>query len=185
MYQLGSACYVVNESKQILLGKRTNSPGKGQWAAPGGKLLHDAETFAQCAYRELLEETGIKAPNLIPIGHKQFLGVPPVESWLVFRFLIRVPDTTVASLTEADKCDVWEWFDLHNLPTDLLTYIPPIEELLQQPPKQYTCERCHETTPATSWGPGWITCPGCKFVARTVYEKLHAIREPGEHKTWE
>lgn len=44
--------------------------------------------------------------------------------------------------------------------------------------KQYECEACLVTSPATSWGPGWITCPNCGFVARTVYEKLHNLRAP-------
>lgn len=44
--------------------------------------------------------------------------------------------------------------------------------------KQYECEACSVTSPATSWGPGWITCPNCGFVVRTVYEKQHGLRSP-------
>jgi len=46
--------------------------------------------------------------------------------------------------------------------------------------KVYTCERCAATTPATQWGPGWITCPACGFVVRTVFEKKHGLRDPSQ-----
>lgn len=47
-------------------------------------------------------------------------------------------------------------------------------------PKLYTCERCAEVTPAVHWGPGWITCPKCQYVARTVFEKKHNLRDPSK-----
>ena len=47
--------------------------------------------------------------------------------------------------------------------------------------KTYECEACQTTTPSRLWGPGWITCPRCGFVARTVYEKAQGLRLPSEH----
>lgn len=44
--------------------------------------------------------------------------------------------------------------------------------------KTYLCERCERESPSAEWGPGWITCPICGFVARTVFEKANHIREP-------
>lgn len=41
------------------------------WCLPGGKL-DDGETIEHCAYRELLEETGIKVP--ITPGAYKYLG---------------------------------------------------------------------------------------------------------------
>lgn len=46
------------------------------------------------------------------------------------------------------------------------------------PEKTYECEACAHVTPARTWGPGWITCPVCGYVARTVYEKKHNLRPP-------
>lgn len=52
---------VVIQSGHILLVKRGDMPGKGQWALPGGFLNQD-ETMLDGAIRELKEETKIKVP---------------------------------------------------------------------------------------------------------------------------
>ena len=48
----------------ILLIKRKNDPGKGEWALPGG-FVEVGETILESAYRELEEETGIKCADLL------------------------------------------------------------------------------------------------------------------------
>ena len=52
---------VVVQSGHILLVKRGDMPGKGQWALPGG-FLNQEETMLNGAIRELKEETKIKIP---------------------------------------------------------------------------------------------------------------------------
>ncbi len=52
---------VVIQSGHILLVKRGDMPGKGQWALPGG-FLNQEETMLDGAIRELKEETKIKVP---------------------------------------------------------------------------------------------------------------------------
>ena len=53
---------VVIQNGRVLMIRRKNAPGKGQWALPGGFLEPD-ETMVQSAIRELYEETNI---NLTP-----------------------------------------------------------------------------------------------------------------------
>ncbi len=51
---------VVRRGQQILLVQRAKPPGIGKWGFPGGHLEH-GETVAECAVRELREETAIAA----------------------------------------------------------------------------------------------------------------------------
>ena len=49
---------VVDGALQVLLIERSAAPGEGQWAIPGGAILH-GETMEQAAVRKLAEETGV------------------------------------------------------------------------------------------------------------------------------
>jgi 8-oxo-dGTP diphosphatase len=51
---------VVRRGEQILLVQRAKPPGMGKWGFPGGHL-ELGETVAECAVRELREETAIAA----------------------------------------------------------------------------------------------------------------------------
>jgi len=48
----------VLRDEKILLVKRKNSPAKGQWAIPGGKIK-PGERLKKAAEREIFEETGL------------------------------------------------------------------------------------------------------------------------------
>lgn len=58
----------IGYPKQLLIVQRGVEPGKGQWALPGGNLNPD-ELLSECAARELKEETGLTANELIPVGN--------------------------------------------------------------------------------------------------------------------
>jgi len=49
---------VVFRENRVLLVKRTQQPGKGFWAIPGGRL-ELGETLKEAAEREVREETGV------------------------------------------------------------------------------------------------------------------------------
>ena len=49
---------VVDGALQVLLIERSAAPGEGQWAIPGGAILH-GESMEQAAVRKLAEETGV------------------------------------------------------------------------------------------------------------------------------
>lgn len=74
---------------QVLMMQRRKEPNLGQWTAPGGKVeLH--ESPAECAVRELAEETGLVAagrPELRLIVTET--SPLPNWQWLMFIYLVR------------------------------------------------------------------------------------------------
>jgi colanic acid biosynthesis protein WcaH len=61
---------VRNEMKQVLLGKRSNAPAKGQWFVPGGRVYKD-ERLHQALERVIGEELGVLGAST----SAEFLGV--------------------------------------------------------------------------------------------------------------
>ena len=59
----------------------------GKWNGLGGKL-DPGETPEECAFREIMEESGLKAKNLILKGIITFPGFSDDEDWYTFLFVI-------------------------------------------------------------------------------------------------
>ena len=62
MPQLATICYIDNGKELLMLhrNKKPNDVHEGKWIGVGGKL-EQGETPQECAAREILEETGLKA----------------------------------------------------------------------------------------------------------------------------
>lgn len=65
--------YIIHDDKVLLMlrNKKKNDMNEGKWIAPGGKF-EESENAFECAERELLEETGIRAYNLKKRGEILF-----------------------------------------------------------------------------------------------------------------
>ncbi len=94
--------YALVDGK-VLMMRRRKQPNLGQWTAPGGKVeLY--ESPAECAVRELAEETGLMAtgrPELRVIATE----TSPLSGWqwLMFIYLVcEVSGELVASCPEGD-----------------------------------------------------------------------------------
>lgn len=122
---------IVRDGDHILIGKRKNAHGSGTWAFPGGHLEFK-ETPEECAARELLEETGLRAlsvkrgawTNDVIDGSKHYIT------------LFMIVDQFEGSLEtkEPEKCEGWEWHRFEDLPKPLFA---SIESLLQQNPRLF------------------------------------------------
>ena len=58
---------IITFKGKFLLLKRNNSPVKGEWWLPGGRV-RKGETLEEAVKREVLEETGLKCRSIHQVG---------------------------------------------------------------------------------------------------------------------
>lgn len=106
---------LVVRGNQLLLGKRIGKHMPGYYAAPGGHL-EPGESFAKCAEREVMEETGLSAEQVrfLCLGHYQF-----GEQFYVDVDMVAVCPEGTPRTREPDKCAGWDWYEIDNLPSPL------------------------------------------------------------------
>lgn len=110
----GVAVAVVRDGV-ILLGKRLNCIGSGEWQMPGGKP-EPGELLEQAAVRELREETGLVAVS------QQYAGshVAKLSDGVFLRTHYFLVDALgVPMNVEPDKCDGWEWQPIGSPPSPM------------------------------------------------------------------
>ncbi len=104
---------MVLKNGKVLLGKRKNAHGAGEWQFPGGHLEY-METFEECAKREAKEEAGIEIKNV------KFQFLANVKKYAPKHYvhigLTAEYKSGKVRAMEPEKCDKWEWFDLDKLP---------------------------------------------------------------------
>lgn len=114
-------CVVVVKDGKILLGKRKGSHGAGEYASPGGHLEH-LERVADCAAREVREETGLeithlrflRAMNMMQYAPRHYIDLAFAADWV----------TGEPEVREPDKVESWGWYDLDALPSPLFFAVP-------------------------------------------------------------
>ena len=114
--RIGVGVCVIKDGK-VLLGKRINAHGQGTWAFPGGHLEF-GETAAECAAREVDEETGLQIANIrrgpftedfFLADNKHYITIIMIADWKAGE----------PELREPHKCLEWAWFNLDELPEPL------------------------------------------------------------------
>jgi len=110
--KVGIGVMILKDGK-ILLGKRKNAHGEGEYAFPGGHLEH-LESIVACAKRETAEETGIEIANvrflrllnLTAYAPKHYVHLTMLADWA----------SGEPRVLEPEKCEGWEWHDPERLP---------------------------------------------------------------------
>jgi mutator protein MutT len=115
------------KDNKILLQRRYNTGYMdGKYSLPAGHV-DEGETFRQCAVRETKEEIGVDLDiedlKFVHIMHR--LSGP---EWKDLRYRIDVFFITEKwqgepKIMEPDKSDDLSWFDLDNLPENIIPYI--------------------------------------------------------------
>ncbi|HEY0480536.1 MAG TPA: NUDIX domain-containing protein [Kofleriaceae bacterium] len=119
---------MVRKHGKVLLGRRKGSHGAGEYAWPGGHLEY-GERFAECAAREVAEETGmqigairfLRVLNTMHYAPTHYVDIALVAEWLDGEPEVREPD----------KVDGWAWYDLDALPSPLFHMVPTAIEALR------------------------------------------------------
>jgi 8-oxo-dGTP diphosphatase len=118
--KVGIGVMIIKNGK-VLMGKRKNAHGDGEYAWPGGHMEY-MESFEECAKRETLEETGIEIGNVRLLRLMNLKAYPPkhyVDIALVADWKSGEP-----KICEPEKIEGWDWYDLNNLPQPVFYTIP-------------------------------------------------------------
>jgi 8-oxo-dGTP diphosphatase len=104
---------MIFKGDRVLMQRRRNSHGDGEYAFPGGHLEF-GESFVHCVKRETLEEAGIKIKNikflylanLTKYPGKHYVQVGMIANW----------QSGKPEHIEKDKGEEWGWYKLNKLP---------------------------------------------------------------------
>jgi ADP-ribose pyrophosphatase YjhB (NUDIX family) len=113
-HRTGVAIVGFNDAGRILMLRHVYHP-QTPWGLPGG-WLEKGESLADCAWRELREETGLSA-KLGPIVYHSH---EPVPRHIGVAFLARIKIGDIALSTEIIDA---RWFEPESLPEPLLPFV--------------------------------------------------------------
>ena len=93
----------------ILLVRRAEEPFSGFYSLPGGFLRPD-ETIEETARRELIEETGVVQPHILPLKTYSALHRDP-RGWIISCAFLGLTRTVALSTAEHSDAACAEWFE--------------------------------------------------------------------------
>ncbi|MCH7492290.1 NUDIX domain-containing protein [Patescibacteria group bacterium] len=112
--RVGIGVIIVNQNKEILIGKRTGSHAP-YYSIPGGHV-ELGETFEASAIREIKEETNLDITDPQVIAVTNNLETYRKEGLHYISIVLLVNDFSgTPKIMEPDKCDDLHWVDPHNL----------------------------------------------------------------------
>lgn len=110
--KLATLLYVMKDNQTLMIyrNKKENDYHEGKWNGLGGKF-EIGESPEECAIRELKEESGLTAENLIMKGFITFPMFDGKNDWYVFVFVI---DKFSGTLIESKEGSL-EWIPNEKL----------------------------------------------------------------------
>lgn len=104
----------LDEVPEILLIQRLDPPFEGLWALPGG-FMEMEETLEETARRELMEETGIRAGELIRFDTYDTPDRDP-RGRTITQVFVMIWKTDMGIPKAGSDASGTQWFGLHQLP---------------------------------------------------------------------
>lgn len=126
--KIGIGLFIMKDGK-VLLQKRKNAHGDGEYCGPGGHLEY-MESIEECARRETREETGIEIKNI------RFLALSNLKRYAPRHYvnigLVADWKSGEPTIKEPEKTESWNWYELDQLPSPLFECIPYYLEAYKQ-----------------------------------------------------
>lgn len=122
---LVSVDLVVQYDEQVLLGKRTNEPAKGEWFVPGGRVLKH-EQLEDAVHRIAKEELGIAVTIDRRLGvYEHFYDVADIEDvggkhYIPIAYLVTAKEKRSCSDNQHEDI---QWFNSPFNELDLHPYV--------------------------------------------------------------
>jgi len=113
---------LMKDDGKILLSRRCNTGfHDGEYSLPAGHLSGN-ETLVQAMIREAEEEIGVKlSPEDLKLIHVMHRKEPNEER---VNFFFRAEKwVDEPKIMEPHKCDSLQWFDINNLPDNVIPYV--------------------------------------------------------------
>jgi 8-oxo-dGTP diphosphatase len=123
---------VVLRRGRVLLGRRLGAHGAGAWQFPGGHL-EAWEPVADCARREVREETGLEIGDVRRGPYTEDL-FPGEGKHYVTLFVTARSEEGAPEAREPDRATEWRWFDWDALPEPLFTPLVNLRASGWRPP---------------------------------------------------
>jgi 8-oxo-dGTP diphosphatase len=101
---------VVVDDSRLLLVRRANPPGAGEWSVPGGRV-EPGERVEDAVRRELAEETGLVGRDVHFLGWVE--RISPTHHFVILDFLVDVDGTDRGHA--GDDASELVWIPLNEL----------------------------------------------------------------------
>ncbi len=110
---VGVGVLIMDEEKNVLLGKRIIEDGFGLWSTPGG-FLEPNESIFECARRETFEETGLTLDKIEYLGISHIVDKESV--YFDIGCISYIKNTEVNSVNIKDyEVHKWVWVPLDDI----------------------------------------------------------------------
>lgn len=141
-FSLRAAVYILlQRDHQLLFLRRFNTGWKdGQYTLPSGHV-DGKESIRESMARETFEETGITInPKDLDVIHTMHRISPDAE-YIDFYLQPSIKWSGNARITEPEKCDDLQWFDVRQIPSNVLDNVRLALELIA---RQKTFSELHQ-----------------------------------------